>query len=114
MFFTLLFLFIRFLPLISISEVRELVAEEREGRSMNGSSPALRIDGGVSRTGGIASRPRSALTQAGYRAMDAYTPFPVEGLAEALGRKGTAMPLIVLIGGISAAWAAISCNGTRW
>jgi hypothetical protein len=37
---------------------------------------------------------------AGYRRMDAYTPFPVEGLGEALGRKGTAVPLIVLIGGI--------------
>jgi molybdopterin-containing oxidoreductase family membrane subunit len=33
LFFTLLFLFIRFLPLISISEVRELVAEEREGKA---------------------------------------------------------------------------------
>jgi len=38
--------------------------------------------------------------QAGYRQMDAYTPFPVEGLGEALGRKGTAVPLIVLVGGI--------------
>src|SRR5579872_4592523 len=38
--------------------------------------------------------------EAGYRQMDAYTPFPVEGLGEALGRKGTAVPLIVLIGGI--------------
>lgn len=38
--------------------------------------------------------------QEGYRRMDAYTPFPVEGLAEALGRRGTAVPLIVLIGGI--------------
>jgi hypothetical protein len=36
----------------------------------------------------------------GYRHMDAYTPFPVEGLAEALGSKGTSVPLIVLIGGI--------------
>lgn len=38
--------------------------------------------------------------QQGYRRMDAYTPFPVEGLAEALGRHGTCVPLIVLIGGI--------------
>lgn len=37
---------------------------------------------------------------AGYRKMDAYAPFPVEALAEALGRKGTAVPLIVLVGGI--------------
>lgn len=36
----------------------------------------------------------------GYRRMDAYTPFPVEGLAEALGSHGTRVPLIVLIGGL--------------
>ena len=33
LFLTLLFLFIRFLPLISMSEVRELVGEEREGKA---------------------------------------------------------------------------------
>ena len=38
--------------------------------------------------------------QEGYRNMDAYSPFPVEGLAEALGRKGVVVPLIVLSGGI--------------
>jgi molybdopterin-containing oxidoreductase family membrane subunit len=32
LFFTLLFLFIRFLPMISISEVRELVAEHKEAK----------------------------------------------------------------------------------
>lgn len=37
---------------------------------------------------------------AGYRQMDAYSPFPVEGLAEALGSQGTAVPAIVLGGGI--------------
>ena len=36
----------------------------------------------------------------GYRQMDAYTPFPVEGLAEALGFQHTRVPLIVLIGGL--------------
>ena len=39
--------------------------------------------------------------EAGYRRMDAYSPFPVEGLAEALGRKRTRVPLIVLLGGIA-------------
>src|SRR5437879_3349916 len=39
----------------------------------------------------------------GYRRMDAYSPFPIEGLAEALGRKRTMVPLIVLCGGIMGA-----------
>ena len=34
----------------------------------------------------------------GYRKMDAYTPFPVEHLAEELGFHRTALPLIVLAG----------------
>jgi len=38
--------------------------------------------------------------EAGYTRMDAYTPYPVEGLADALGFKGTMVPMIVLIGGI--------------
>jgi len=36
----------------------------------------------------------------GFRKMDAYSPFPVEGLAEALGFHRTRVPLIVLTGGI--------------
>src|SRR5262245_52405492 len=36
----------------------------------------------------------------GYRRLDAYTPFPVHGLAEAMGRRGIRIPLIVLAGGI--------------
>jgi hypothetical protein len=37
---------------------------------------------------------------AGYRRIDAYAPFPVEGLAEALGFHRTAVPLLTLIGGL--------------
>ena len=36
----------------------------------------------------------------GYRMMEAYTPFPVEGLAEALGFRHNKIPAVVLIGGI--------------
>jgi hypothetical protein len=37
---------------------------------------------------------------AGYRQMDAYTPFPVEGLAEAIGFHHTWLSAIVLAGGL--------------
>jgi ActD protein len=36
----------------------------------------------------------------GYRQMDAFTPFPVDGLAESLGRKKPLIPLIVLVAAI--------------
>jgi len=36
----------------------------------------------------------------GYRIMDAYSPFPIEELHEALGSRHTRLPLIVLIGGL--------------
>jgi Alternative complex III, ActD subunit len=37
---------------------------------------------------------------AGYRRMDAYAPFPVEGLGEAIGFRSNAIPLIGLTGGV--------------
>ena len=36
----------------------------------------------------------------GYRRIDAFSPFPVEGLTEAIGFGRNRMPLVVLIGGI--------------
>jgi hypothetical protein len=40
---------------------------------------------------------------AGYRHIDAYTPFPVHGLADAIGFRRTKLPAIVLCGGITGA-----------
>src|SRR3984893_4468995 len=37
--------------------------------------------------------------QAGYRKIDTYTPFPIEGLAEEIGFHSDETPLVVLIGG---------------
>jgi len=39
--------------------------------------------------------------EAGYRRIEAYTPFPVEGLYEALALKRNNVPLITLIGGLT-------------
>lgn len=40
---------------------------------------------------------------ADYRTMDAYSPFPIDGLAEALGFKDRRVPILMLIGGIGGA-----------
>ena len=40
--------------------------------------------------------------KAGYQAIDAYTPFPIEGLDEALGMEPTRLGWVVLIAGIIA------------
>ncbi len=36
----------------------------------------------------------------GYRCMEAYTPFPIEEISEAIGTRRLWIPLIVLVGGI--------------
>ena len=45
---------------------------------------------------------------AGYRQMNGYTPFPLEGLFEALGQRPTRLPLLTLVGGILGGGAAYS------
>lgn len=45
-------------------------------------------------------RAAEAASHAGYRKMDAYTPFPIEELHHALHLPKSKMPLIVLLGGI--------------
>jgi hypothetical protein len=42
-----------------------------------------------------------AARRAHYQKMDAYTPYPVEGLAEALGMRFTGVPLTTLLCGIA-------------
>lgn len=37
----------------------------------------------------------------GYTQMDAYTPFPVHGLARALGKRRSWLPLLFLLGGMA-------------
>ena len=47
----------------------------------------------------------NAVREAGYTRIDAYTPFPVEGLSEAIGFHHSRLPMIVLTGGIIGAIA---------
>jgi len=41
-----------------------------------------------------------AAREKGYRKLDAYTPFPIEELTDALGLHHNKLPLIVLLGGV--------------
>jgi len=52
-----------------------------------------------------------AAYEAGYRRMDAYSPYEVEGVAEALGFRKTRVPLVVLLGGIC---GALTAYGMQW
>lgn len=45
---------------------------------------------------------------AGYRHIDAYTPFPVHGLADAIGLRKTRLPAIVFCGGLTGAIVGFS------
>jgi Alternative complex III, ActD subunit len=40
---------------------------------------------------------------AGYRRMDAYSPFPIAGLSELIGFRSNAIPMIGLTGGVAGA-----------
>ena len=44
-----------------------------------------------------------AARDAGFKRMDAYTPIPLHGMAEALGKVPTRLPLLTLLGGVGGA-----------
>ena len=46
--------------------------------------------------------------EAGYRRIDAFAPFPIEGLAHAIGFHRTRLPLVVLLAGMCGAAAGFS------
>ena len=50
---------------------------------------------------------------AGYRFMDAYTPFPVHGLDEALEFHDAKVPWMIFIAGCLAPSPAIACSSLR-
>ncbi len=114
LFFALMFLFVRFLPMISIAEMQTLLPESQvQHDGPAGAHARRRTDGHLSRTirparrvrhaDGAGRRPSARLDEAGYTRMDAYSPFPIEELSDALGFRRTKMPLLILLGGITGA-----------
>jgi hypothetical protein len=126
LFLTLIFLFIRLLPMISIFEMRHLLAKtaghnhgaaRTEGKNYPKITKMLSSEQAGAAKPLDASRPLYGLMaefdnpedlldkgrrtyQAGYRKISAYTPFPIEGLSEAIGLRRTILPYLALLGGI--------------
>lgn len=118
LFFTAIFVFIRVLPMISMFEMRHLLTEtKKHGQAAVQSASAKlsqaaetlaagRVEGPLYGLMAEFDEPEELLAKArqtysaGYRQISAYTPFPVEGLSEAIGLRPSKLPLLVLLGGI--------------
>ena len=108
LFVTLMFLFVRVLPMISIFEMRTLLpeatTEARSGRRVALMAP--RHDATPPFYGLMAEFDSAQalldaahkVRAAGYTKTDAFSPFPIHGLAEALGFHERKVPKIVLGG----------------
>jgi hypothetical protein len=118
LFLTLIFLFIRVLPMVSISEMSHLLSETKQHEVVDQSTAPVPPFNSVSAESVSApmygllaefEAPEELLAkaklayQAGYRRLSAYSPFPVEGLSDAIGHRPTRLPLLVLLGGIGGA-----------
>jgi hypothetical protein len=117
LFLTLLFAFIRVLPMVSIFEMRHLLTH-LPGFRPTIDKPTVNLAAVESETiapqdlyGVLAEFDNAAdllqqaqhTYQAGYRHISAYSPFPIEGLAEAMGHRRSQLPLLVFLGGVAGA-----------
>jgi hypothetical protein len=118
LFTTLFLIFIRFLPMVAISEVKACLpaAGPHHGSSHGEATPAENLVARVVRemrpTGsssfGILARYGSPgellaaarrLRGAGYRYLDTYSPFPIHGMERALRLPRSKVPAFVFVGG---------------
>jgi Ni/Fe-hydrogenase subunit HybB-like protein len=119
LFVTLIFVFIRVLPMISIFEMRHLLAETKKHAGeatavaadpLEKSTPdALDPDAPLYGLMAEFADPEDLLAKArqtyaaGYRKISAYSPFPIAELPAAIGLRGTRLPWLVLLGGLAGA-----------
>jgi Ni/Fe-hydrogenase subunit HybB-like protein len=114
LFFTLTLLFMRYLPMISMAEIKSVIPASREGeaaRSEVVQAPLIEpAPGGSGEPWGIAAEfagpdallaAARALRDEGYSTLDAYTPYPVHGMIKAIGQTRSPLPWITLCGSIT-------------
>ena len=117
LFLTLIFLFIRVLPMISIFEMRHLLAETHKHA---GTSPVAEVATVETATSTAVADPDAPLYglmaefadpetllakaqatyAAGYRRLSAYSPFAIAELPAAIGLRPSRLGWLVLVGGI--------------
>ena len=123
LFFTLFCLFVRYLPIVSMAEVKSVLpgsqplhgdaAASLGPRPVATENDKTRVDdygghGGYGllaefATPGELAKACRAVRDAGYRHFDAHTPYPVHGLERAMGLPRSRVPQLVLILGLSGA-----------
>jgi len=110
LFLLLWFLFIRLLPAISMHEMREQVSEAgAEGSQRPPEEMVSRVPvapwGVLARFGGEAAVLAASrqLREQGWRRFDAYTPLPVTGLDEAVGRGRDSVAKVTLVAALCGA-----------
>ncbi len=135
LFFTCFLLFCRFLPMIAISEVKHVVAEQQSGHGAAhassgpaghrptsvepapGGAPGLRQVAVFGGPDALLSAAREARRR-GLRVVDALTPHPVHGLDAALGRRRSRLPFVTLAAGASGLAVALAfqywSSATDW
>ena len=135
LFFTLTLLFMRYLPMISMAEIKGVLTHahphgakevgsedsthptKKSGSDLVGwvessettSSLVTKAEGGTGETWGIVAEfagpgelkhAAEKLREAGYKTLDAYTPYPVHGMVKAIGMTRSPQPWVTLCGGI--------------
>ena len=121
LFVMLFLLFLRFLPMIAISEVKACLPEadphrgpdhDDDVREATAAAPVMDpsfVGGGDSTAYGLLARFNGPgrllaavkqLREAGYRRLDTFTPFPVHGMESALGLRRSWVSAFTLAGGL--------------
>jgi Ni/Fe-hydrogenase subunit HybB-like protein len=119
LFFTLTLLFMKYLPLISMTEIKGVLPRAHphgEAPSPAPAPSAAKLPGATlaaaaesGETWGIVAqfagpqqlmRAAQKLRDAGFTTLDAYTPYPVHGMVKAIGQTRSPQPWITLCGAI--------------
>jgi molybdopterin-containing oxidoreductase family membrane subunit len=103
LFFTMFCLFVRYLPMVAMSEVKGVVPEGSTGSTSAGPAPVVSVPAGCAgllaefATGERLASAAETLRDSGYTAFDAHSPVPLHGLRERMGLRRSPIPWFVLV-----------------